>query len=529
MSIDTEYIRERLDCREVAERYQVRFRNRSSNWWLAHCFNSENHAHGDRNPSLSIGPKGYKCFSANCGISGDVFGLIAYFEGLDGKQDFDQVVAIAAEMAGLDPEAMRRDFIDSLPKRPGGYGQSRRGGSSERGGANTSGGGGYNQSKPRRGGQAGAPQVSQYDSSGKRKSWHHYQRDLKRAQRKQAIDSLLGRKPKNQRQPPKLVELFPDPYHQEFEIDPRHVRLDLMKAIWELVGPLELTQEATKWLKSRGIDPAVAHAYGCRDWTARREEILTLFKEFSPQDLIASGLKREQDDKLKKWCGLRALDGDGWAQGLAVPVVHPGWPMAPIAWRWRLYNPFKTKSGQSFKALAQYGGEPSVPAIPLGVAPPSAYTLKEIAQWPLLAQDPMNPEYVIVVCEGEPDWLSIADVSSKLETGVYIVPIGLVVMSHGYPLDYIGLLEDAKRVVCMMDEGRTVKKWNKPGGAVVVDKIKAQMLYMMQQKGKSFEHAFSWVNETLVSALQPDDQDVNDLHKDKKLEPLIEELLGDVL
>jgi|MDSZ01.2.fsa_nt_gb hypothetical protein len=489
----TEDVRERLDCRQIAEKYGVRFRNRSSEWWLAHCFNSEAHAHGDRNPSLSIGPQGYKCFSANCAISGDVFGMIAYFENLEPREQFEKVFAIAAEIAGI--ETARNSAPTRSEHESSGYSQ------------NYSGGGSYR--------------------SGSKKPWkkkkHRSATGHVRVRPSWQTPGLSG--------PPPLAELFPGMHDEPFHLDPRHVRLEIMQAIWELVRPLDLTGEACKWLESRGIRPEIAHAYGCRDWRPVAKDLLEVFASYSEQDLIESGLQRQDPDKdrLKRWCGLRDLDGEDWARGLAVPIVHPGWPIAPLAWRWRLYNPFKMRSGQTFKALAQYSGEPSLPSLPLGLAPPSADALLRVAKWPSICEDSDAPRYAVVLSEGEPDWLSVADVAANLATDLYVVSVGLVAMSHGYPTSHVGLLEDAERVVCVMDKGRTVKKWGKTGGEMVIEKIRAMLLYSAKESGEVFDRAYEKIDNKIVEFLQPDDQDVNDLHQQGKLVNVLDKALGDIL
>ncbi len=217
-----------------------------------------------------------------------------------------------------------------------------------------------------------------------------------------------------------------------------------------------------------------------------------------------------------------------------MPVVHPGWTQAPIAWRWRLVQPVETRRGGKLKALAQYSGLPPVPMIPLGVAPPSADVLSGVSRSPTLAPDPQNPQYVVLLCEGEPDWLSLAEVSGRMETGLYLVPVGIVAMSQGFPPEHLGLLEGALRIVCMMDEGTSPKKGNeardmRTGGKRVVDGIMGMLLERERERGASFEEAFARNKQKMIVALQPDDQDVNDLHLHGTLPDLLADLLGDVL
>lgn len=516
MSFLTDRLRTELDCRQLAEHYGVRFRKRSTGWWLAHCFNSESHRRGDRNPSLSISAQGYKCFSANCAISGDAFTMIAHFEGLSLREDFEEILKIASAKADLDYSTLRLEEKQRHASRP----------------------------------------VYKNPTQ-----WKRYKKREERERRRRKTDQLKygalspARNPLTQPEPkpkapsedlrhtiyrfmvstldpntpPPLNDHFPDPFQDAFSIDPRHKRLEIMQNIWDIVAPLDLSDQAVKWLKSRGINPDIAHAYGCRDWSSAADQLRELLSLYSVEELEQTGLVRTQQNKQKIWTGLRALQREDWAQGLGVPVVHPGWPVAPIAWRWRLFNPFKTRDGKSFKAIAQYSGEPHMPSLPLGMTPPTSSALKDLSRWPSLSSTPEEPRYAVVLCEGEPDWLSVAEVSSHIESDLYIVPVGLIAMSHGYPPHMSGILEGAERIVCVMDRGNTNKKYALTGGEVVVEQVRGTLLYQAMMNNEPFEHAFNRIENKIVSSLQKDDFDVNDLHKHGQLQPLIEQLFGDLL
>jgi hypothetical protein len=47
----------------------------------AHCFNTDEHKHGDKNPSLQIYGDVFRCFA--CGISGDIYDAVRFFEKLE--------------------------------------------------------------------------------------------------------------------------------------------------------------------------------------------------------------------------------------------------------------------------------------------------------------------------------------------------------------------------------------------------------------------------------------------------------------
>jgi hypothetical protein len=46
-----------------------------------HCFNTGEHKHGDKNPSIQIFDDTFKCFA--CGISGDIYDAVGFFEKLE--------------------------------------------------------------------------------------------------------------------------------------------------------------------------------------------------------------------------------------------------------------------------------------------------------------------------------------------------------------------------------------------------------------------------------------------------------------
>ena len=526
MSSLPERLREQLDCRQIAERYGVRFRQRSSTWWTGHCFNTEAHRRGDRNPSLSMSAQGYTCFSVNCAISGDALSLIAHFEGLDLRADFGRVLELASSWSGLDitrlkaeeREAWRRAVESTTPaERWRAQRQRERLARREaieaykRGPISVS---------------AGPEEV---EARGVGRS--RLELPSSEAESRRLIFDFVARS-LEAREAPTYAALFPDPFDEAFLIDPRHERLEIMSRIWELVGPLELTAAARAWLERRGIAPEIAHAYGCRDWSAASPALRALFAEFSERQLERAGLLRSEPggDDAKRWPGLRALHGEAWAQGLAVPIVHPSWMSAPIAWRWRLFEPIaKRGSTKRFKALAQYAGEPRLPSIPLGSAPLTASALGQLAAWPHLSRSPQSPRYGVALCEGEPDWLSVAQASCRLESEVYVVPVGLTAMSHGYPPSLAGLLEGAEFIVCLMDQGRTHKKWARQSGRVVVDQLRGALLFRALERGERFDASLDRINASLIVALQPDDRDINDLHRDGELLGLLQRLLGERL
>jgi hypothetical protein len=500
-AITLEELRQRLDCRQIAQAYGLPFKQRQGVWWTTRCPNSAAHAQGDKHPSFSVGARGYKCFSANCGVSGDAFGLIGLLEQLDSKKEFKAILGVALQLVGLPQEALAR-----APKW-------------------------------RRVAPSATRGVMPRGMTPRGVEPHAKRPDVQTSERPnvQSPERLGVQTPGrlDATQSPNILKdmtkFFPTAADEaRFALPVDHPRLKLMAKVWEIVAEVPLGPVALGWLDKRGIDPEVAWAHGCRDWLEARKPLRELFEDTSAEDLVASGLAARVDlvGEIKRWVGLRALDHERWARGIAIPVVHPGWPVAPLAWRWRLLEPRKTDDGRTFKALAPYGGLPSMPTMPLGMAPCGAEALAHVARWPKLAQDPDQPRYAVVVAEGEPDWLSVAEVSARLETDLYVVALGLVAMSGNLPPEAAALLDGAECVVCVMDRGRTPAdphEW--PGGVKMVERIRGWMLHEARRKRVPFKLAWEDVSRRLRVALQDDDYDINDLHRAGKLEPLLIKLL----
>lgn len=451
---DVEAIREQLDCRVIAQSYGIHFKRQQGPWWLTSCFNSQAHAHGDKHPSLSIGKEGFKCFGASCGISGDVFALIARFEELDARAQFSQLVEIAATRAGIELEPYKPPRPAFLPKR---------------------------------------------SRAGRAKRPHH---------------PTISRPPKPTPQPPPR-----SPYRaymnalgaQIAQLPTDHPRLALMAQLWSMVEHAPLGPWALSWLEQRGIDPEIAYAYGCRDFMASRDAILALWEQTPAEVRIAAGLSSTD---AKPWVAIRALRGERWAPGVAIPQLHPGWLQAPLSWRWRLAQPLALESGRTLKAIAQYSGDPPIPVLPLGAAPLTAASLRGLAQWPARSNSPQDPDYIVALCEGEPDFLSLAQASAQLESQTYVIPLGILAMSASLPEEAMGLLLGARHILCAMDKGPLNRALNKTGGQLLIEQLRGRLLEERRRsKLVSFERAWAQVDEIIIEALRDDDDDINDLHK----------------
>jgi len=100
--IKSEVSRALADPKKLAERLGLKVQKNAGNYVMTHC-----PVHAEKTGSLSIRKTdtgvGCKCFG--CPFTGDVFSLVAAVEGLDIGREFREVLARAAELAGMNDEA----------------------------------------------------------------------------------------------------------------------------------------------------------------------------------------------------------------------------------------------------------------------------------------------------------------------------------------------------------------------------------------------------------------------------------------
>ncbi|MDZ7703881.1 MAG: hypothetical protein U5L04_05285 [Trueperaceae bacterium] len=311
-------------------------------------------------------------------------------------------------------------------------------------------------------------------------------------------------------------------------------RRELFKRLWQIVDPIGLTDQARDWLDSRGLGTGTAHMHGVRDWTPKAAEIGDVLRDSTPEALQQSGFLK---DNGELWRPLEGnLTGESWAQGAMIPVWHPDHPEAPVAVRLRLYDPF-SKGGRRVKALAQPRRGLNMPHLPLGLLQPPPHVARLQYWWPHHGpeaererwrkdtqwrplDDSTTPPYSVVLCEGEPDWLSVADALADYRTAHRVAPIGICTMSSGWPKELTPLLAGAERVVCLFDVGPDKGDQTRRTGEKVADDVGKALIEMAGR-----EHTRRIYRRCLLS----DDRDANDLHRDGELMPLLEQLLDGML
>jgi len=289
---------------------------------------------------------------------------------------------------------------------------------------------------------------------------------------------------------------------------PSKIRRRIMGAIWEVVGEMRPTDTARQWLDSRDIAPHVAHGYGCRDWERAMPEIGTRLTWFDDDELREAGMINGDG---KTWWPVRAWqNGRHRERGLAVPVWHPDHPEWPMAWRWRTY------SDDAFRKVYQQPSPDGWEQPPLGLCERSPRAeLMRGARWigreldadtarQCVDDTSMRPlgaypgEYVVVLCEGETDWLSVATAADRLESGPRIVPVGVTSMAAEWHEGWTNYIAGASGYVAMFDGDIYDPECH---GRQRADEIYTHLVET---------HGPDAIDDRFIYRLQPEDNDLND-------------------
>ena len=218
----------------------------------------------------------------------------------------------------------------------------------------------------------------------------------------------------------------------------------LLAAVWALVEPLLLTDEAMAYLKGRAIEPWTVRETGARDWWPRRHELRELLNGATDEALTAAGFYSAE---AKPWWPVAALvDGDTRGRGLFVPIFLPGNP-APMGWRWRTID-----REARIKALSMPGARPAI----LGLGLPAQ------AEW----LRPAAGQRIVVVAEGEPDWWTLL--------GAMADSVGIVTLtakSAGWPDWATPYLDRAEAVVVLTHEPKRKADCDPVPADTVVDSL----------------------------------------------------------
>ena len=247
-----------------------------------------------------------------------------------------------------------------------------------------------------------------------------------------------GRSPARRRRTPARPTARPEPPPPE----PEPEVLALMRDVWRLVAPVEPTDELAEHLLGRGLNPWTAHELGVRDWRPALLAVVDLLRSTPEVVKLAAGFYQRGDDAVRAWWPLAALARRQGGAGYFLPVFMPEHPDAPLTFRWRTFD-----RSARLKVASMYG------------APPLAFGLAHPPCWaepdgPLTARTadarwltPGAGAGVVVVVEGEPDWLAACDVLGP-SAGV----VALTAVARGWPAAWTPHLLSAGRVVVMLHD-----------------------------------------------------------------------------
>ncbi|MCB9730204.1 MAG: hypothetical protein H6746_17160 [Deltaproteobacteria bacterium] len=265
-------------------------------------------------------------------------------------------------------------------------------------------------------------------------------------------------------------------------------RLEVHAQLWGTLAQAEPSSAAERWLRQvRGLAPNVAYGVGCRDWESSLPRLLHYLDSVALPKLRAAGLAGPDG---KPWWPLGALArGDARLRGLGIPIWLPEHDF-PVAWRWRLYRPFR-----GVKVVAQYGAEGGWVAPPLGVGRGCADACQ-----PGVGR---RSNGVILIAEGEPDWLTMLECASG-RAAVY----GVVATGGGWRRQWSRYLDGFERVVVFTHD--------------TSHRLLAGVLTAMEARFGTVEAHARFRFHLFAEGL-----DANDLHRSGELAPFVEAALED--
>ena len=270
----------------------------------------------------------------------------------------------------------------------------------------------------------------------------------------------------------------------------------LMRRIWALTGDparCPLSDAASDWLRGRGLSPAVALALGCRDWLTVADDLQVAVLSATVGECVDAGLVRELDDGRQE----AFMPFQRWIAGVGAPMLaFPIWiPGDPCPRSWRLRYLGEPPPGRP-KCEALFGPQNGrgIPQI-VGMVAPSAVE----GTAPLGAHAVARPELPappVIVCEGEPDLLTVAECAGG--------------RAHVIGLGAVGQ--------CATDDGRLKVP-------ELRDFLRGRDVAVMTHSTQASHHladAVAAVARTIVAAHPPDKNDWNDRHQRGECSELVQ-------
>ena len=304
------------------------------------------------------------------------------------------------------------------------------------------------------------------------------------------------------RRPPALRPTQPRPSLDDMQ--PTAEVHELNRRVWELVRDLPLTPAAEEWLRiERGIEPTVAHAFGCRDWRPVLDEVLQTLEQFDVSVRAAAGFQTVSSGVSGPWWPIaRLIDGDERTAGLAVPLFLSA--DAPVTWRWRFYNPASV-GRDPIKCAAMTGAK----LLQLGLQHPS----------PTRFAHPRTAPACVLV-EGEPDFFSVADALERLDVARDVAVVATVATSDGRQGAHLATIFTEPPLLAIATHRKTATR-DSDSACDFVDSLVAGLVgrFGMQPVRPRVAH---WRDFTECD-------DANDWHRRGELEGLLEMRLAELL
>ena len=182
---------------------------------------------------------------------------------------------------------------------------------------------------------------------------------------------------------------------------------ELLSEFWDILNHSLISENTHKYLQSRSIDPLVAFDAGIRDldYEDRKDIARDFFSSASKQDLENIGFWNSE--KKRFFAPIERLLDRKSTGGFFVPLFDDTNDF-PVSYRFRYITPIKLKNGDELKVLG----------------------LKNASHF-ILGKNLIQNRKKLVLCEGEPDWLTALNLLKRDNLSEYTA-IGIINLSENF-------------------------------------------------------------------------------------------------